>query len=249
MPSYSPTPYESVAAASQTAALHPKFPRRLAHQYLKHVVIASAPVVFSTLGLTLSVTVPPQGHLVGTAPFASNRSALPKLPPTIIRTASTRSVVASHVTHTAVLRCASSNTFTRHPLPLLVNPLTTFLFDKVCLSHFYLRVLLFQSPTACLCERLCSPQPRFLSVLRILPSSHSFCSWLKASPCAFSSEAPSSNNIFHAIRLYRSFAVGHIAPVIAPNGIVRETNAPVNTFLYAIREEYFGKKDSWLEEY
>lgn len=37
--------------------------------------------------------------------------------------------------------------------------------------------------------------------------------------------------------------------VIAPNGIVRETNALVNTLLYAIREEYFGKKDSWLEEY
>ena len=60
MPSYSPTLYESVAAASQTAALHSQFPRRLAHQHLKHVVIASAPVVFSTLGLTLSVTVLPR---------------------------------------------------------------------------------------------------------------------------------------------------------------------------------------------
>ena len=110
VPSYSPTLYESVAAASQTAALHSQFPRRLAHQHLKHVVIASAPVVFSTLGLTLSVTTS-QGHLTGTVPFTSNHSAIPKLPPTIIRTASTRSVAASHVTHTAVLRCAASNTF------------------------------------------------------------------------------------------------------------------------------------------
>ena len=52
-----------------------------------------------------------QGHLAGTVPFTSNHSAIPKLPPTIIRTASTRSVAASHVTHTAVLRCAASNTF------------------------------------------------------------------------------------------------------------------------------------------
>jgi len=161
----------------------------------------------------------PQGHLAGTAPFTSNRSALPKLPPTIIRTASTRLVAASHVTHTAVLRCAASNTLTRHPLPLLVNPLNTFLFDKVCvLVTPYLRVLLFQSLTAYFCERLCSPQPRFLSVLRILPSSHSLCSWLKASSCAFSSEAPSSNSIFHAIRLYRFFAVGHLFQLLHRTG-------------------------------
>jgi hypothetical protein len=65
----------------------------------------------------------PRGH-------TSNRSALPELPSAIIRTASTRSVAASHVTHTAVLRCFEHHY--PHPLPLLVNPLTTFLFDKVC---------------------------------------------------------------------------------------------------------------------
>ena len=126
MPSYSPTPYELVAAASQTAALHSQFPRRLAHQHLKHVVIASAPVVFSTLGLTLSVTVPPQGHLVGTPVIAQHSLS------SVRDNQSSLNAISCGITRYAHRCAALLRTPLPHPLPLLVNPLTTFLFDKVC---------------------------------------------------------------------------------------------------------------------
>ncbi|OCL01282.1 hypothetical protein AOQ84DRAFT_220676 [Glonium stellatum] len=123
---FPPPPCESVAAASQTAALDSQIPWRLAHQHLKHVVVASAPVVFSALGLTLT----PQ------AAAHDNQNSL-----------NARPVAATHVTHTAVLRCF--HTFTRRPLLLLVNPLTTSLFDRFASANVLFALaatLLFDPP-------------------------------------------------------------------------------------------------------